>query len=336
MKDIVLFSQVREDPQLELHCLENSRDNVNVAMIGSGGCILLTLLQSDTKIQRIDVVDSNIAQIFLIQLKIALVKHFSNSEEYIQFIEGKLPIDKSDSVFDKLSLPSVCKTYWCRNKSDLHNGINKIGKFEQLFSELRTNDFNYEKVFDRTYLESIFGTNAVVHSLNTEFHEHFRKIIATYRNCYNSSEDNYFYHQIMTGEYPANDRPLYLQPRNYNIVRNNLVNNSTEIVFHNTTLDNFLETATADYDLIHTSNLIDWMNKESATRLLTQLHNALKPGGFATLRRLNGDLHIASIVDEQIWTTTSVTNEKSHFYGESVSVQKRTTLARSIVKDGSR
>jgi S-adenosylmethionine:diacylglycerol 3-amino-3-carboxypropyl transferase len=292
-----MFSQVREDPNVEIS-VHNKHANMftkRYLLTGSGGCTLFTLLSlmNDDNDIIIDVIDNNISQLYLIQLKLQLIKYFKDDvNALLDFFEGNLNNALIDDIFEnKLTLSDDCKTYWNNNKCLLYSGINQNGTFELLFHELVTSNYDFEKVFNRKYLIDKFGEDSVVNSLNHEFYDHFMKVI----NLYENDETNYFYHQIKYNRYS----------NGINYINNNI-------------FDYIVNTSnTVKYDIIHTSNITDWMNNEKGKIFATNICKSLNEKGSIIMRRLNGDYELSSLfpLKENMITITNY-EDKSKFYSE--------------------
>lgn len=327
----ILFSQVFEDVSLEESCISDKK-NSNILVIGSGGCTLFNILSCTTvnQVTNIDVVDSNIYQLYLIELKMALIKFTYDKELYILINNGIFDIHYMNYIFNNLELSDDCRLYWnihC-NKELFYKGINRIGKFEQLFQHLVNTNFDYDSTFDRTNLSSIFGNDAVVHSLNKEFSKHFKEIIDTYQRIYKKPCENYFFHQILFSSYPSLNLPTYLQTNNYIRLHYNLCNNITKIKFHHSTLYSYLKdysTWNPKYDLIHTSNIIDWMNEESVIKLLKVIKRCTCNDSYITIRQLNSDINITQTIQKtdlfEIKKHKFI--DKSHFYKQLLLIQPK-------------
>src|SRR5690348_13503060 len=70
----VAFAQVREDPLLDAEVLRGLSPKARIIMIASGGCTL-AFLAARIRLERIDAVDPNPAQIALTRLKVHLLFH---------------------------------------------------------------------------------------------------------------------------------------------------------------------------------------------------------------------------------------------------------------------
>ena len=313
LKERYMFSQVREDPIIEINLhTKLINNNKRYLIVGSGGCTLLTLLSKiKNDVDVIDVIDFNKSQLYLIQLKIAIICYFKNNiDGILDFWEGILSSDRIDYIFNKLELTNECKNYWVENNL-LYNGINQNGTFELLFKELVNSNFNYEYAFDRNRLKEKFGEDSVINSLNNEFYDHFKKVI----NKYNKDETNYFYHQILYNKYDRNHLPQYFN----NIF--NIIKNIQKINYINDNIVEYISKTDIKYDLIHTSNITDWMDSSKYKNFLIDIDNNLKNNGIVIMRRLNGD---HQLLDDnfKIFTNIDIPEDKSYFYNEIVAGQK--------------
>lgn len=313
--DLYMFSQVRESPDIELslHPKLESK-NKRYLIIGSGGCTVLSLLSqiSVTDNVIIDVIDFSLSQIYLIQLKLSLICYFkSNVDGILDFYEGVIPIDRIDNIFTQLELTSEGKNYWLWNNDLLYTGINQNGVFERLFKELVKSKFNYETVFDRDNLKNKFGEDSVVNSLNHEFYDHFKGVI----NKYAGDETNYFYHQIMYNKYNIKYLPVYFDNLS------NIIHNKNKINYiHDNIYDHVMNTS-VKYDMIHTSNVTDWMNIEKCNVFINNIYNRLQDNGIVVMRRLNGDYELSKLVSDK-FNLLDIPHDKSEFYSEVVAGQK--------------
>lgn len=307
---MILFSQVREDPSVELNAIKLlNKNNLNVFIIASGGCTLLTLASLYANhINKVDALDINVEQIYLTQLKMALFYNL-DKDKYLEFIEGRLDKYEIMQIFESLPLSNRCRKYWSENKDQLSYGINNIGKYEQLFRELKLSNFDYEKIFDKNYLSSIFGDSAVKHSNITSFSEHFEGILQIYKIYHDQPSDNYFYNQIINNNYQG-DMPLYI--KNYDN-KNNLY-----VKYINNNLISYMKHNKEKYDFIHISNVTDWMDETHIINLLYDIHQRLIINGLLIIRRLNSDVIIKDILNKiKIYEIVNInTIDKTYFYKE--------------------
>lgn len=310
----IFFSQVREDPNVELSVL-NKLDKPDCVIVGSGGCTLLSMLNDN--INKIDVIDSNIEQLFLIQLKIEVICYFKNKEDILNFFEGRLLKDNYDKVlFDiKFKLDSKCYDYWINNKEFIYNGINQNGVYELLFLDLVKSDFNFQKTFSKDNLIEKFGINAVENSNNEEFYVHFKNIFGKYLEKYKIN-NNYFFHQAVMNKYNKKNLPYYFD----NI--ENIINNKHKINYVNMNYVDFLNKNKNKYDLIQTSNVTDWMNQTTLNEFIQNIKLNLKNNGFVVMRKFNGDYNLKNLLNQlNQFHTIESPNDISEFYKEVIIAQ---------------
>jgi S-adenosylmethionine-diacylglycerol 3-amino-3-carboxypropyl transferase len=128
------YSQCWEDPETLLEALEVNSDD-DVLSIGSGGDNSFALLLK--KPRSITVVDSNAAQLYLIDLKIKAIQHFTYNE-FIGFLgvtECSHRIELYNRIRTLLS-PDTMK-YWDKKSEYIFTGVIHTGKFDKFFSLFR-------------------------------------------------------------------------------------------------------------------------------------------------------------------------------------------------------
>src|SRR5437868_1692842 len=182
---MISFSIVREDSTIETNNITNNHKNILI--IGSGGCTLFNILANFTN-KNIYVLDFNIHQIYLIQLKLSLLLYYDDIQQITEFYDGNHDEKTFIDILNNLNLDKNIKNYWLNNIYLLIKGLNKIGKFEQLFKELRNTNYDFKSCFNDDNLIEYFGEDAVKYSSNFDIHfeEVFNKLKST---------NNYFYDQ---------------------------------------------------------------------------------------------------------------------------------------------
>jgi S-adenosylmethionine:diacylglycerol 3-amino-3-carboxypropyl transferase len=314
----MLFAQTREDPMIELDIIDridkiNNFDlKLNILCVTSGGCTVLSMLSD--KINKIDAIDINISQNYLCELKVGVCKYYhDNIYNILKFYQGSFEKHEFDEILYNLDISDNCKNYW---KGKIYEGINRTGKFEELFRFLVENNMDFERAFDRDYLTTIFGQNAVIYSKNKEFYDHFKNVFEIYEKLY-KPEENYFYYQVLYDTYPKNNLPYYLTHLT-NIAHYHKIN------YINADYFNYIKfVPNYYYDIVQTSNLTDWMNNNDLTEFMKNLYSIVKSKGYIIMRRLNGDYKLRNIVSEYFEIIDSLPIEKSHFYSEVIVAQKR-------------
>lgn len=77
-------------------------------------------------------VDKNVHQLYLIELKMRAICHLMYSNIILDFFEGRLDRFEYNMLFNKLNLSQSHKEYWQENIDFIYAGINKLGVYEVL------------------------------------------------------------------------------------------------------------------------------------------------------------------------------------------------------------
>ncbi|MBD2158922.1 DUF3419 family protein [Leptolyngbya sp. FACHB-16] len=351
----ITFSQVREDPAIELQVIQRLHQSqerpLRVLIVASGGCTALSLLGSPA-IAHIDAVDANPAQLHLVELRRQALATLPLQEQFHLLGIQQLPITGEATPPDRLMLynkvrshlSEATRLYWDTHIDQLAFGVNQVGRFEQLFRELSAqfaaiglNPLEcpaaaiahpqwcpiFEAVFERHKLANTFGEVAVNYSMDRSFGEHFADVFAQALARF-SPTANYFLTQVWSDRYAPSSGgiPLYLQPT----VQQSIQQLGTERLHlhHGLFLDTLLElTKTNQFDLIQFSNISDWMPVPKLHCMIESAVQCLKPGGAMIGRRLNGDHHLATIMAkylavDQDFSRFLLESDRSFFYQEVV------------------
>ncbi|CAN1211964.1 DUF3419 domain-containing protein [Tumidithrix helvetica PCC 7403] len=347
----IAFSQVREDPRIELRVIQElakRQQSLRVLLVASGGCTALSLLASPA-IAKIEAVDLNPAQLHLVELRRQALCHLSLDEQ-LQLICADLSASDRDRlrIYANLRayLPPIAQAFWDARQDQIAFGVNRLGRFEQLFRELAEkfawNGIEplkeplaaihhpqwrelFEQVFERSKLVQTFGEAAVNYSMDRSFGEHFADVFAQALQRFIPKE-NYFLTQVWGDRYTTNlageGVPLYLQASAQRDIR---AFGTERLQLHQGAFaDRLQQLATVEgFDLIQFSNISDWMPLDDLHQMLTDAVACLKPGGAIIGRRLNGDLNLAAFMAEHIAVDRALSREllesdRSFFYREVV------------------
>jgi len=325
----ILFSQVREDPMVEIRAIQEHLDHLedlNIMMVTSGGCNTLSVLSEIPNIKNLDSVDINIEQQHLAELKHAICIVY-DTEDTLDIIEGRIEDPTAVLLNCHKYLSGPTYSYWSVRTHLIKEGINKIGAFEKLFVELVKSGMDFDKVFERQKLINIFGPDAVNYSMNREFSDHFRNVFEHYKNPHN----NYFHQQILTGEYNLGQLPKltevskvmtpveqgHLPPYLTNEVSPFKVLTSPINYINKTVIQHIKDTKKNTYHVISVSNVTDWLSPTGVRLLCKHVKRVLKKGGIAIFRRLNSDVGLLKEV-RKVFPNSKCVIDKSHFYSEVV------------------
>ncbi|MCD8485719.1 MAG: BtaA family protein [Desertifilum sp.] len=339
------FSQTREDPEIELQVIERlaakTHRPLRVLLIASGGCTALSLLVHPA-IGAIEAVDVNPAQLHLVELRRQALLHLSLAAQ-LQLIGADFSVSEAErlQLYQQLRshLPTSSQTFWDNRQPEIAFGVNRVGRFEQLFRELAKAfhrlgldplaapesainhpqwSKTFERVFERQKLAKTFGEAAVNYSMDRSFGEHFADVFAQALQRFHPQQ-NYFLSQVWRDTY--SERPLYLQADAQAIIRQNCARLHLHLgVFS----EKLLQLAESEkFDLIQFSNISDWMPLADLHVMLALGVQCLHPGGALLGRRLNGDHFLAEVMAEHLSVDEVLCDrllklDRSFFYREVV------------------
>ncbi len=318
------FSQVREDPRLDLEIVENLPAVTKVMMIASGGETAVCLAR--LPLDHLTLVDVNPAQLALTRCRFHLADHSATDRNMA--LLGHLPMPSKirwqawSEIFQQLGLsenvlaePSVLAEF----------GADHCGRYEAAFRELRRLLAPQEKEIARflqstdpasasriiapdtaagTALESAFSRAFRLENLvalfgeeatrnpRHPFHTHFVRQLRDISSRQPPAENPWIW-QLLAGKFsPAtsydwlqSQAPILTQPT----------------YIHASMLDALNVSAEASLDFIHLSNILDWLSTAAASETLAAAHRALRPGGRILIRQLNSNLDIPSLSHSLIW-----------------------------------
>lgn len=311
----IAFSQVREDPTIEIESINlflAKFDKINAFVVCSGGCTVLTLLEN--KIEKLIACDKNPDQVMLAQLKLAFCLYTNDqkteekSQLLVSFLEGK-----ETDILDKCKtyLSSSAYDFWTEQPDLLAQGVNRVGRFEVIFRQLASSDFDYETYFSKERLMESFGKSAVYYSVKKPFSDHFKEVLNTYKKI-TTPDDNYFYHQMINDCY-GKSLPYYFSNLSNINKYHKKIDWKTEDIM--TALS---KQPDESLHLIQTSNITDWIPLEYTLKLLTEIKRCLCPDGIVILRRLNSDINLTETVGKVFTVLKHNLIDKSYFYSEIV------------------
>lgn len=346
----IAFSQVREDPAIELRIVqqlaEQQRHPLRVLLVASGGCTALSLLASPA-VAQVEAVDLNPAQLHLVELRRYALLHLSLNEQ-LCLIGADLTATEAERLrlYEQLRpiIPEATQAFWDARREQIAFGVNRVGRFEQLFRELSASFAAeevdplrspanavqhsqwrtiFERVFERSKLARTFGEAAVNYSMERSFGEHFADVFAIALQRFVPAE-NYFLTQVWGDRYATgvDGVPIYLQQSAQTSIR---ALSTERLRLHRGAFTQLMPqlAESEKFDLIQFSNISDWMPLSELHAMLTSAVRCLKPGGALIGRRLNGDRHLDSImaahlpIDREL-SAELLATDRSFFYREVV------------------
>ena len=211
----VAFSQVREDPLLDLAVIDTCKKPARILMIASGGCTAASIL-STSRVETLELVDPNPAQLHLSQAKIASLQ-LDPAQRQAIFLDTFTA--QTEHYLESLGLDS--------QQFGTESSLNQCGRYEQLFAHFRqrlravlsspaeeclslrlqrqdANDIKllgacFQEVFNLDTLIALFGHEAC-NNARLPFHQHFyQQTLSCFQN--QLYKDNYFLQDFFDGRY---------------------------------------------------------------------------------------------------------------------------------------
>lgn len=313
----LLFGMSWEDPSSDRRALAIERGSI-VTTISSGGCNTLTLLLDNPA--KIYAVDINASQSYLLELKIAAMRHLEH-EELLAFL-GLASSESRLKVFQRLAgdLTADALAYWTSKAEAVKKGVihagryeSFIGKFIRFLSVVQgkgriENFFRCESLEDqRAYFEKVWNTFQWRLLFKLAFNKRMlakRGLSADYFKFDDGSSSfaesffrrsrhamceipiakNYFLAQYLRGRYWNSDAmPDYLRKENLPIVRERL--DRIEVI----TCDAqgwFSRQADSSIDAFSLSNICELMSPDEAGRLFAEVARTARTGARICFRNL--------------------------------------------------
>jgi S-adenosylmethionine-diacylglycerol 3-amino-3-carboxypropyl transferase len=313
------FAQVREDPRLDLELANTLPPGATVVMIASGGDTAVCLGRLPLCLH---LVDMNPAQLALSRVKWQLAGQ--GDRDMAAALLGHLPL-QADERWEILNgmLGSLGLAGDALGPKEMVAvvGPDHAGRYEITFAELRSRlapwaslldaaltsevpithhddsalgeamDSAFADVMKLENLVCLFGEDAT-RNPRLPFSEHFAsRTRETFRRM--APRSNPFLWQILAGrfhpEFPydwlGEMSPLKAHPS-----------------WHCGKMDEVLESfPNESADMIHLSNILDWLSLAEGHTMLAKVERVLKPGGHVVIRQLNSTLEIPAIECSLIW-----------------------------------
>lgn len=336
------FAQVREDPHLDRTLLEETTPEARVLLVASGGCTAC-YLAACPQVAALHVVDPNPAQLALTRLKLHLLQS-AEPEDRLALL-GHRPLaatvrhQQLAGLLDQLDLPPEVFGPPDRVR---RWGPDYAGRYERLFAALATElaphqeaiaavlslsdpaeqqrrthpgtplgariDAAIGDVMSLPNLIALFGeeaTNNPVQSFASHFCHQLHQVLETM-----PAARNPYLWQMLKGCYPPGGGAPWLTLRPMARLP------AIEVI--QGTMAEALRNTRARYQLIHLSNILDWLTPAKAADTLNLVAQRLAPGGRVVIRKLNSSLDIPRLGPQFVWENerarTLLARDASFFY----------------------
>jgi S-adenosylmethionine-diacylglycerol 3-amino-3-carboxypropyl transferase len=327
----VAFAQVREDPRIDEAIADRLPTGSSLLMVASGGCTA-AFLANHSSLREITLVDTNPAQLALARLKLRLLEATDTATRCA--VLGHSTMNAADRAaylereFSAMGLAPGALGPLSRLASI---GPDYAGRYEQLFaalqSEIRGDEELaqglaellalespeeqqewlerstrwwgkltrlFQRVFALENLVALFGEEAT-RNPRQPFATHFLERLRTLATR-QPLRRNTFVRQMLEGRFPGCARAGWLQrPAGAP---------ATSCRFAVQTMTEAMRDAKANgkrYDMVHLSNILDWLDPRAATLTLQSAWDCTAPGSWVVIRQLNSTLDIRALGEAVGW-----------------------------------
>lgn len=367
----VAFAQVREDPLEEKEIIQKyfpNKKDLSVLMVASGGDTAAYLAGSHLPISELVLVDPNLSQLYLTKLKLHLLQYSEEKRLQILGHEFMSPTDRAKEIAILMKELSIPDGAFGPKETLSALGLDYVGRYEMVFKALREHllpfsveinqlftlknleeqkakiapnaplgkaiDQAFDEVMSQENLVKIFGEKATANRVQ-EFSRHFAERTRKYLANHLAVESP-FIAQIFLGH--------FYQKTHYSWLDLPTEQPKANITFHQMMMDEYLQKVPKEsFDVIHLSNITDWLSPTEASSTLALAYQALKPGGVVILRQLNSNLDLYSLGENYNWDIQTAKelnhNDRSFFYRQflvgikSLSVQSNGLQATQMADD---
>jgi len=339
IKDRLFFSQVREDPQLEIDALSDVAGR-KIVVVGSGGCTALSLASLGACVAAVDL---NSAQNNLTELKYRALQHLSY-EDALRFL-GALPASGTfrfrmwSTLAAHVSPP--CRDFWDERIRDIEKGVIGAGVTEKFIYFLMkfvtyavhspqkmdrllasstlqeqenfyTSEWNNKRwrllfnlmlnkyAFTKAYSKEFFQ-----YVENTSFSQLFFKLFE-HGLTKLPVQENYFLNFMIKGSYSEDMLPLYLQSQHKALFQSE----KAALSIHDASMQQYLGSCEDDsLDGVVLSNICEWMSRSDIEDLFKLAVRKIKPGGRFIFRNFVGFTVIPHALENSLVLLDSYSRE---------------------------
>jgi S-adenosylmethionine-diacylglycerol 3-amino-3-carboxypropyl transferase len=334
------FSQVREDALQDVALVRaqaaaNGRP-VRMLMIASGGCTAAALAgRSD--VGELRLTDANPAQLVLTRLKLRLLAERTPGERLALLGHTALdPDERHEGLNAELTALGLTPDALGPKALLAHLGPDHAGRYELTFAALRRvlaprraewdallalDDPDrqaraleglkvdlqtaFDDVFALENLVALFGPGATANRAR-HFSEHFFLRTCAVLETLPAASNPYLWQLLAGGFPPGLTSPWLALPKSPI---------KAEVSWVESCLNDELRRG-GDWDLIHLSNILDWLPHEEAEETLSLAWNGLTNGGRVVIRQLNSTLDVPAAGQAFRWddTVSLHAGDRSFFY----------------------
>jgi len=299
--NLVQFAVVREDPECELRVVRSVGAR-RALLIGSGGCTAFALRSRHPEIELV-LVEPNPAQRELMGRKIealgtlrgrALFDAFDVGERALDAQLGWTQCGNFEALFRSLrrflnefvAAPSEIRDYFESPRAEVATAWFASRYWKAAFA----------MHFCDALLEAMFTKAATQHALPGSYPAYFQA--AFERGLLRAdAKDNYFLHHVLLGHYRARALPTYLTTPP----------ELRGIEFRSCRIEEVEDFS--EFDLIHLSNVMDWMEDDAIETLFGRLRRTTRSGATVVWRQLNNNAALHSRLGHEFHFESALESE---------------------------
>jgi len=311
-------------------------------MVASGGCTA-SLLATLPCVSRLHLVDLNAAQIALSRLKLQLSANYDPADRLSILGHASMPHEQRRlALIRELAALDLPPTVLGALDLVEKIGPDAAGRYEGLFSKLREElnkvagdvkallqlrdpieqsrrvhpstqfgealDAAFDSVMALPNLIALFGEGATRNRCEP-FSRHFaartRHVLATL-----PAAENPYLWQLLRGTFPDGvTYPWLSAPKPVKL---------PEVHWTVASMADTLRGRKEEFDVIHLSNILDWLSPEEARSTLDSAWSALRRGGLLSIRQLNSSLNVQASGTQFEWLAAPAgelhARDRSFFY----------------------
>ncbi|MBM3980746.1 MAG: DUF3419 family protein [Planctomycetes bacterium] len=330
------FAQVREDPRIDQYVVARAGPAARVCMVASGGCTAVVLATMPT-VAALHLVDANPAQLALARLKLRLLETADEQQRAEVIGQDTMPESaRRTRLEQELSALGLAADVLGPPAVALALGPDHQGRYERCFAALqceiephdadcqavlaltdpteqarrvapgtslgRAIDVALDSVMSLPNLVALFGEGATRNPVEP-FSRHFARRIR-YAFATLPARTNPFLWQMLAGVGQPDWLALPAAGR------------MPEVTWRQSFMADALREHVGAFDVVHLSNILDWLSPDEATSTLEVAARALRPGGQVVVRQLNSTLDIPASGPMFAWDDTRELHaaDRSFFY----------------------
>ena len=338
----VAFAQVREDPLLDETLVAQAGHKARICMVASGGCTAAALATLPS-VELLHCVDPNPAQLALARVKLALLRDAPIAQRMLALGHTTaLPEARAPVIRQALHRLQLSEDVFGPPSLLAQSGLDHIGRYELLFAALRAEllpqnaalqhllaktepalqrqlicvesplwralEQAFHTVMALPNLIALFGESAT-RNPQEAFSQHFLRRLRWVLETL-PARTNPFVTQLLLGRFSADSVHRWITLPE--------LQHLPAIEWECSFMVPALLRAPAAFDLVHLSNILDWLSPDEARTTLSAAHAALRPGGRVIVRQLNSSLNIPALGGSFAWDASAgaalLARDRSFFY----------------------